>query len=172
LSLNEGPSIFDDQFKFVNSYTKKIIESGLLPIGLLTPDGKFSYEMLELCDGFLIPGGTQVYKFIYEIIYHSIKNNIPVLGICLGAEAISIFSGFFDKLNIEEELTYEKLNKIYIHAHYNISRDTIDEARHPIIIIKGTLLYDIYQKDEINVVSFHSYDFKFVENNFITSAYA
>lgn len=190
LTINEGSSPFDDQFKFINSYVKKIEDAGGIPIGLLMPDGNFNEEALKICDGFLIPGGSVIRKYIYQIIHYAITNNHPLLGICLGAEAISIYSAlakYLDKENIStEELMniYKKLketnnNQVLIklpdsniHAHYNITRENTKDAMHSIKIIEGTLLADIYQTNEINVPSFHSFDLKFVEDNFIISAYA
>ncbi len=189
LTYKKGPSIFDDQFKFVNSYTKKLQESGATPIGLLMPDGNLDPEILDMCDGFLIPGGNQVRLYIYQILYYSIKNDVPILGICLGAQAMSIFSALLDKLSKEEILTHEIIKEHYDelkkqnegtvlrklpsgHMHYtkNITRDNIDDSRHDIRIHKGTLLYDIIGKGNMSVASFHGFDFKFLHSGFIASA--
>lgn len=83
LTINEGSSPFDDQFKFINSYVKKREDAGGIPIGLLMPDGNFNEEALKICDGFLIPGGSVIRKYIYQIIHYAITNNHPLLGICL-----------------------------------------------------------------------------------------
>ncbi len=91
---------YQDKYSFVNGYSKKIIESGGIPVGILLNDDKLDTEILELCDAFLIQGGNKVYKYIYEIIYYALKNNKPLLGICLGAEAIDIFSVILDRINI------------------------------------------------------------------------
>jgi len=190
LTYNVGPTIFDDQFKFVNSYTKKIKESGGRPIGLLAPDGRLDRDSLEICDGFLIPGGNMVRKYIYEILQYSIDKDLPILGICLGAQAMSIYSALLEKADNNKDLSYEEIKIIYaelkrendnavlkelpeghIHSQY-IERDIPSAKRHPIRIHNESLLYDIYQKQEMNVISFHSYDFKFLGSGFVAPAYA
>ena len=40
---------FQDKYSFVNSYSKKIIASGGIPIGILLEDEKINIEALNLC---------------------------------------------------------------------------------------------------------------------------
>lgn len=190
-SYKVGPSVFDDQYNFVNTYTKKIIENGGNPVGLLMADGRLNPDILDICDGFLIPGGSRVWWYIHEILHYAIKNDVPILGICLGSEAMSIYSALLERTDLHHDLTFEDVERLYkelktendgkllneipdgsCHPHYGITRDNIDEARHPIRIMQGTLLHDIYQKGEIKVASFHSYDFRFVGNDFMIPAHA
>ncbi len=191
LSQGKKKSLFEDNHQFINTYAKKVVESGGLPIGLIAPDGKIDYQTLELCDGILIPGGNKIWRYIIQTLYFALKNDLPVLGICLGGEAISIFSALSERIDFNKDLTLKKANKIWrklkwenngellrrlpkgnIHAHYNITRKNINDAKHPIIIEKGTLMYDIYKKKEIQGISFHSFDFKFVNGKFIISGVA
>ena len=69
-------------------------------------------NILDLCDGIIIPGGTDIYEYHYQIIDYCIKKNKPLLGICMGCQAIGLYSNKNNKL-------------IKINNHYNL-----DELHH------------------------------------------
>jgi|GEM_PF-128308 len=182
---------YQDKYSFVNGYSKKIIKNGGIPVGILLNDDKLDTEILELCDAFLIQGGNKVHKYIYEIIYYALKNNKPLLGICLGAEAIDIFSVILDRININSLASIDEIIDIYkqlkeenegtllkkipspnIHGDIIVNRNNISEARHDIEILSSSILYSIYKTNKLNVVSLHSYDFKHVGKDFTISAKA
>ena len=58
LFQSENP--YDDYYKFINNYGKRVIEAGGIPYGILLDDGKINKDMLELCDAFIITGGNQI----------------------------------------------------------------------------------------------------------------
>ena len=89
-SKNNNP--YEDVYKFINNYGKRIIECGATPIGILLEDGNCNKDILDVCDGFLFPGGDRIEKAHYEIIGYAIKNNKPILGICLGMQAMACYS--------------------------------------------------------------------------------
>lgn len=182
---------YQDKYSFVNGYSKKIFESGGIPFGILLNDDKLNDEVLDLCDAFLIQGGNKVNKYMYEIIYYALKNNKPLLGICLGAEAIAIFSAILDKIDIEKIESFDEILKVYnqlkeenegsllkkipspnIHGDVTITNNNVSMARHDIEILSSSILYSIYNVNKLSVVSLHSYDFKKVGKEFIVSAKA
>ena len=187
-NLNMKDDPYDDYYKFIDMYGKKIFESNGIPMGILLNNGALNYSSLELCDAFLIQGGNKVEKFVYETIYYCIKKNKPLLGICNGAQALAIFSAIFEQMDknknyeIDEIMNiYQNLKKEYDgsllrkidepNIHFNIvNRTNIDTSRHDIEIKKGSLLYSIYNKDKMSVTSLHSYDFKYVGEDFIITA--
>lgn len=190
-NLFKEDNYYDDYYKFINLYPKRLYECNAIPIGLLMNDGTVDYDSLDMCDGFLIPGGKAVEKYVYEIIYYAIKHNKPVLGICLGAQAIAIYSAILEKMDSNKEYTLEEIKEIYkslkeeydgsllrliptpsIHKRGDLTRDNINEHMHKIKISKDSLLYDIFNTEEENVVSIHSYDFKHVGKDFTVTAYA
>ncbi len=181
---------FQDKYSFVNNYSKKIIASGGMPIGILFEDEKINMEVLDICDAFLIQGGNKTHKFMYEIIYYALTNNKPLLGICLGAQAIDIFSVILEKMD-KNNSSIENIMAIYkrlkeenegsllkvipspnIHGDVVVNRENIDTARHDIEILPSSILYSIYKTNKLSVVSLHSYDFKFVGKDFKISAKA
>lgn len=189
LFLTDDP--FQDSYSFVNNYAKKIYECGGIPVGLLLNNGEINYEALDMCDAFIIPGGSRVTKDIYLTINYAMKFNKPLLGICMGAEAIDIFSVIYDYMDNTKELNFDDFIKKYkvlkddnegtllrrldspnMHGDVEVTRLTIDKARHDIKINKDSLLYSIYKQEHLNVVSLHNYDFKHVGKSFKISAIA
>ena len=75
---------FKNYTKFVDNYSKRIIQSGGIPIGLVYPDGKFNQESLQLCDGLVFEGGSNIDSYQLNIVNYLIENKIPTLAICLG----------------------------------------------------------------------------------------
>ena len=167
---------YKDQYTFVNNYVKDVYSGGGIPFGILPNDGDIDVNDLKLCDAFLIPGGSEVKPFIYKILDYAYENKKPVLGICLGMQAMCIYSVMKDicidkGINVisdEERKIYEKIKEedpilsllpdeiISNHSHI-INRDNIDTARHFININKGSLLSSFYDEDKISVVSLHKF---------------
>ena len=167
LYKNDDP--YEDGYFIVNNYPKRVYESGAIPIGLLLNDGKLSLEQLSLCDAFIIPGGVKIDPSIYQLLEYAKDNNKPVLGICLGMQAMSIFSVLNDKgVKPSDQDSYRvaydemKKNKPVLHRldnnekHFHIvTRDNIDFARHEIDVDDNSLLSELYEGISINGVSLH-----------------
>jgi gamma-glutamyl-gamma-aminobutyrate hydrolase PuuD len=117
LKLNTNDNPYDDYYQFIDMYSKKIIECGAIPIGILMNNGKLDTSSLEVCDAFLLPGGKKAESYAYETLYYAIIHNKPVLGICLGMQEIAIFSLIWEKLKEEERenLSFDRFYEIYFH---------------------------------------------------------
>jgi putative glutamine amidotransferase len=190
-NLFVGDSYYDDFYKFINLYPKRVFECNAIPIGILMDDGKINYDVLDMCDGFIIPGGNKVNKYVYELLYYALKKNKPVLGICLGAQSMAIFSAILERMDDKREYSIDEVSEIYtnlkseyegsllrtlpkenIHILGDVTRESIDTHRHKINILEDSILYDIYKTDNIDVISLHSYDFKHVGKDFKVTAFA
>ena len=108
---DENP--YEYRYSFINNYSKKILKNNALPIGILLNDCKMDEDILNICDGFLFPGGNRLEKFHLEILIHAIKYNKPVLGICLGMQVMvyyDILKKYIDELNMNPKLIERNLN--------------------------------------------------------------
>lgn len=127
---------------------------------------------------------NKIWDCYYETIIYAIKNNKPLLGICLGFQALAIFSNIIDYDKNTENLknAYIELkklnegtllNKIDNNNHYKITINYENSTlvRHNINIIdKNSYLYKIYNKEKINEVSLHSYTPKNIGKEFKITA--
>ena len=180
--LEENDNPYEDRASFVRMYIHKIREAGGIPLGILEENIE---EVLPLCDGFLWPGGSKIIQSFYKVLDHAIENHKPVLGICMGAQAIAIYftlkedafnhsekelQQIYDKN--KEENPYLRLideEKQKNHAHI-ITKDTVDTAHHKIKIEKNSFLYDIYEQEEIDVVSLHKMSIARVSKDILINA--
>lgn len=85
------------------TYIRSVIKAGGIPL-IISPTSNIEYEkynkhveltekelenleyVLNLCDGIIMPGGDEAYKYDYSILKFAIKKDIPILGICLGMQ--------------------------------------------------------------------------------------
>lgn len=137
----------NNMHKINKSLIDNITKCGGLCLGIINEE-RYSYEFLDrdkliidnilkICDGFVIPGGSTESFLDKYIIEYATKNNIPILGICLGMQEMSSF------LDLEEVSNHNKSNR-YVHK---------------VNIDKNSLLYKIFKKD-IYVNSRHNYKIK------------
>ena len=111
-----------------------------------------------------------------------------MLGICLGSQAIALYSemknylpenyDINDMMKIYVKLKKESNNQLLpelpsgnMHLH-EVTKYNIDTARHTIAIADNTILKSIFNSNEANVVSLHYHDYRTVGKNFIISAVA
>lgn len=184
---NENP--YSEYYKYNCIFARKLLEAGGVPVGMMFNGNKLDYKVLDLYDGFLITGGNKINDFVYEILYYAYENNKPVLGICMGAESIDVFSLLLDSIEKNGgEVTREKVETYYktikekygsalrrldpgnIHNNYIIDGN-IEEAKHEITIASNTIASKIFP-DKILVPSMHNYDFHAVGSHFKVSAKA
>lgn len=133
-------------------------ETKLDDIPKLSDSEKEMYiEMINICDGIIIPGGNKIYEYCKFITEYAIKKDIPVLGICLGMQLLaSIDNNCYSLIKNQTEIEHQQKNNKYVHK---------------VKILNNTILKDILKKDIINVNSNHQYHVEKV-NNFRISAYS
>lgn len=100
--------------------------------------------VLKKCDGFIIPGGIYHQNLDEYVINYAIKNDKPLLGICLGFQ---IMCSMFSKNRERYDMTIVLPND----NHY---KPNIKKA-HKIKIKENTLLKSVLKKEEITVNSVH-----------------
>jgi len=98
-------------------------------------------RQLDLCSGILIPGGLKRFEYDLFIIDYALKNDIPVLGICLGMQIMTMVNENGDYiLNLEQ---------VEEHAKYDNS------LVHEVFISHDSKLYSIIGKEHFLVNSRH-----------------
>ena len=100
-------------------------------------------EYLNMVDGVLFPGGHKITPFDVYLLERCIERNIPTLGICLGMQLMSCYRENFKVFPNETDIN-----------HYQESDEGFS---HKVSIVKGSRLYSILQKEELEVNSFHRY---------------
>lgn len=144
------------------NYIKKIIMNGGIPYIILNPinleyeiefkkklkdsDKKDLEKILKLCDGILMPGGSDGYDYDYFITEYAIENNIPLLGICLGMQLISEYLG-------------GHLEKVCNHYLTN----------HEVTLKESSKIKQIYQTDTIFTNSRHHFQVIGLDSKYISA---
>lgn len=168
---------YENYYKIVKYYADRITENNAIPIGLI--DVNNNLEVLELCDGFIMPGGKIVTVDNYQIINHCIEKNKPLLGICLGMQSMVIhdYVKGISKKEIDANKIYEEYKKLcesnerilkklenedlhggkLVNDEIESTINNILDSTHRIEINKDSILYKIYKKDNMDVVSMHKY---------------
>ncbi len=158
---------FQSYTRFINNYPNMIVQAGGLPIGLLFYDGKFNLDEAELCDGFVIQGGSDIESTGLNIINYAIKTDKPVLGICLGMQTMAGYEWIVNKLG--ENPAYKEIDDFYKHEYeddilcYHESHDRVDpfymtrlqNTKHDVLLDKESVLYKIFNNDVISMPSLH-----------------
>ena len=180
--IEETNNPYEDRASFVRLYVNKIIASGGIPIGILEEN---IHDILPICDGFLWPGGSKIWKCFYEVLEHAIKTHKPLLGICMGAQAIATYLNILEDRKMTPELSlfevYDKykeenpyltlLDEKKQEKHFHeITLENVDTARHLVSIKKDSFLYDIYQTEELDVVSLHKMEIHRTSKDTLISA--
>lgn len=112
---------------------KAILKNNAFPIGItLTQNYK---KNIDLCDGIIFQGGDNFEKYDLEALKYIYDIDKPVLGICLGMQAMGVlFDGeMIDIKNHKKHLNYA----------------------HSVKIKKSSKLYNIFKTDIIKVNSRH-----------------
>ncbi len=140
-----------------------IIEAGGVPF-IIMPPQKVEYEsskpselehltleekdilirQLELCDGILLPGGLKRFEYDLFILDYALKHDIPILGICLGMQIMTMLD-----VNGQQVLNLEKIDSNVNHAAYG------EDLVHEVNISKDSKLFQILGVDHFMVNSRH-----------------
>lgn len=142
--------------KFVSNYGKRVREAGGIPIGLFED---INDDNLGLCDGFILQGGLDINDDYLKVLDYAFKNNKPLLGICLGVQAMGEY---------ENETSNETLIKVDGHNAQNFELSKLDLFKHKIYLDKYSKIYDVYKEDVLYVPSVHDFsvDERVIKNKY------
>ena len=160
-----------DLYHLGNNYIKRVTEAGCIPMCIAPVDGRITQEQMELCDGFIVQGGTQMWPYHFQVIHHAAITGKKFLGICLGMQLIH---RYYKLLHIVEEmgiegpadeaiidLFYNKdighglLFKIEGHMNKGITREDTDCVKHDVDVVPGTILHRLLGRETARGASFH-----------------
>ena len=161
-------NVYDDKYHFPNTYVTRAVEVGMIPVGILSVDGRVVKESLEDCDCFILCGGKHIWPFQLEVIDHAVKNGKKLLGICLGHQSIHTYFKVVEEmkkrgydgdigdfwLKLESEgVTY--LKDVTGHKWEILPRNHESDTKHKVFVKEGTLLHRITGKTELMGASLH-----------------
>lgn len=145
---------------YITDATKQaVFDNGAIAIGILPPKFEINYKgneniwyddlneieknnlisQIQICNGIILQGGIEMDNYEFIIAKYCYENNIPILGICAGQNAIAKALG---------GTTYKIPNP----EKHNVSRDYV----HSIKIDKSSKFYSIVESNEMMVNSLHS----------------
>lgn len=170
---NNDVDSFDNAIICPVNYLKWINEVNCIPLGLFFLKGKFNEEIADLCDAFIITGGKDVESVGINLVHYAIKNNKPLLGICLGMQTMAAYEWVIDRLG--DNATYEEIDNFYddkyipeylddVVGHDNVEPfeiSKIEHSKHDVLIAdNNSYLYDIFKSNVINMPSLHKQKIK------------
>lgn len=159
------PTLDDENYSLIGIYNEvrtSIIKKGCIPFMIMpladvdygkeekkkipkltTSEKEDLRDMVDICSGIVIPGGYSWYYYDEYVVSYAIEKNIPVLGICMGMQLLSVYDNQENYLvKIESKIDHNQRDVQYAH--------NLD-------IQAGTLLHNIIGANQISVNSKHRY---------------
>ena len=157
--------------------------SGAIPLMLpITGEDELIDEYLKIVDGLYFSGGNDISPLLFgedpikevrdidycrdefetKLFRKAAAKNMPILGICRGAQVMNVSAGgsLYQDIYVQKDGTSGHMPK-FESARY---------AHHSVKIMKDTILYDILQTEEINVNSYHHQAVRDLAEGFKVSA--
>ena len=166
-------------------YITGIIAAGGLPLMIpLTFDRANVARILDLCDGFLIPGGPDITPSLYGrdeepqlcrtspmrdamefmLIPEILKRNIPILGVCRGMQALGVSMGCTLNQHIPTKYSHSDIK--------HVQSTLFAPPSHAVEIDASSQLYSLLKQREIHVNTIHHQSLETIARGVRVSAYA
>lgn len=177
--------LYDDEkesYWMLPGYMKMLEEENAIPMMLPLTSKKEELDyFLEICGGFLLTGGHDVSPLLYRadkkpwcgqccelrddmeryILSKAVKQNKSVLGVCRGVQLMNACFGG----TLYQDLKTEYTSSIDHHMIPPYNR-----VAHQVAVQKSSPLYDILNRDQIGVNSYHHQAIKTLSPDFQTAA--
>lgn len=164
-------SASSDLYHLGNNYAKRVLEAGCIPVCLAPVDGRITQEQLDMCDGFIAQGGTQMWPYHYQAIDHCYNTGKKYLGICLGMQLIHRYyalrkiatemglEGPMDEIVMDlyynKKIGHDLLHAIENHSNSGMTRENTDIVKHDVDVVPGTVLHRLLGRTTARGASFH-----------------
>lgn len=166
----------NNMHKINKSLIDNITKCGGLCLGIINEE-RYSCEFLDrdkliidnilkICDGFVIPGGSTESYLDKYIIEYATKNNIPILGICLGMQEIGcLFGGRVVKANHLHHSPLNRVHKVYINKKSKLYQITgtdkmlVNSRHHDRLICSHLYVSAISEDGVIEAIEIPGYKF-------------
>lgn len=168
--------VYEDLYSFTNNYIERINEAGAIVSGVLPCNAYIDEDSLKIYDGFVISGGARIHPYHIQIVDYAVKNNKPLLGICMGMQALSIYfllckekkerkyeGNITDLFEDLRENKYNFTEPVEGHRNADLTRDNIENIKHKVVLDKNSILYNLYKEEVLNMPSIHRYRIPQVE---------
>ncbi len=169
-SVNEDESRQSVSLKFTNA----ILAAGAIPVMIpITADEAALSQLLDALDGVIFSGGGDIdpaqfgeyplsrsgeispMRDAHELLLARMaleRGNLPMMGVCRGMQMLNVALGgtLYQDL---DTLWTQQPGKSPLLCHRQRARG--EYASHPIDVVPGTMLADVYPKGTVQVNSFH-----------------
>ena len=152
-----------------NNYVKRVTEAGGIAVCLAPVDRWIPQEQLEMCDGFIVQGGTQMWPYHFQVIHHAATTGKKLLGICLGMQLVHRYYKMLDLIaemglegpadEVMIDLFYNKeIGHNFLHrVEGHMRTGFADGVKHDVDIVPGTILHRLLGRDTAQGASFHNW---------------
>ena len=111
-------------YQGISKNNLKYIHNKCNYIGILNYDNTLiDTDILNKCDDIIFQGGSDIYPYHFQILDYCLKNNIPVLGICMGHQIIGLYS--INSQNEDDLIKVENHNNKNLTHKITTSKDSI-----------------------------------------------
>ena len=168
--FGETENRYDDKYLFTDTYGVRVMEAGMLPVGVLPVEGRIRTNVLELCDGFILQGGKTVRPHHIDVIDYALQTGKKVLGICLGCQGIQCY--FATKAEAERRHWTGNLADLYAILKFQenypflgpveghkpslfLPRGNKDVTKHKVFLAEDSHAAKIFGNTQVMGASFH-----------------
>ena len=168
----KSESRYDDKYYFTDTYCERAFEAGLTPVGVLPVGLRIRTDVLDLCDCFILQGGSNLSCYHLQVIDHALRTGKKVLGICLGCQGIQCYFAVRAEMEArglkgDPGEVYEQIKKemqspflVRVPGHRPtevLPRDSADSLKHPVHLAEDSHIARILGTTEIRGCTFHFY---------------